>query len=110
MAAAVAVKRAVPSRGDAGSDDGEPWIPIGAAVHTGRAFVGVIGEGDAHDFTALGDPVNTASRLVSEARAGEILVTAAAAEAAGLDTAGLEQRTLDVRGREERVTAWVARA
>ena len=76
----------------------------------GRAFVGVVGEGDAHNFTALGDPVNTTARLASEAAAGEILVTADAADAAGLDTADLESRTLDVRGRDERVTAWVAHA
>ncbi len=95
---------------ETGNDGDEPWVPVGAAVHTGRAFVGVVGEGDAHDFTALGDPVNTTARLASEAAAGEILVTADAATAAGLDTAGLESRTLDVRGRDETVTAWVAHA
>jgi adenylate cyclase len=95
---------------ETGNDGGEPWVPIGAAVHTGRAFVGVVGEGDAHDFTALGDPVNTTARLASDAGAGEILVTAAAAEAAQLDTAGLESRTLDLRGRDEHVVAWVAHA
>jgi class 3 adenylate cyclase len=61
-------------------------------VHTGVAFVGNVGEGDASDFTAVGDPVNATARLASTAGAGEILVSAAAAaaEAAGFDTAGLE--------------------
>ena len=31
----------------------------------------------------------------------------AAAAAAGLDTSGLEQRTLKLRGREQSVEAWV---
>ena len=39
-------------------------------------FVGAGGEGDARDFTALGDAVNTAARLADLAAAGEILITA----------------------------------
>jgi adenylate cyclase len=93
-----------------GNDDGDPWIPIGAGVHTGVAYVGTVGEGDAHDFTALGDPVNATARLASSAGPGEILVSSDAASAANLDTNGLEARTLSLRGREETVEAWVARA
>jgi adenylate cyclase len=91
---------------ETGHADGEPWIPIGAGVHTGLAYVGAIGEGDALDFTALGDSVNTASRLAAAAAAGEILVSSAAAAAAGLVTQGLQAQLLDLRGREERVDAW----
>jgi adenylate cyclase len=90
-----------------GHSDGEPWIPVGAGVHTGVAFVGTVGEGDAVDFTALGDSVNTAARLASCAKAGEIVISSAAAKASKLDTAGLEERTLDLRGRAESVAAWV---
>jgi adenylate cyclase len=40
---------------------GTPWIDAGVAVHRGVAFVGGVGEeGTLHDFTALGDPINTA--------------------------------------------------
>ncbi len=90
--------------------DGEPWIAVGAAVHTGVAYVGRVGEGDACDFTAVGDAANTTARLASAAAAGEILVSSAAAEAASLDTTGLEPRTLELRGREEAVSAWADRA
>jgi adenylate cyclase len=90
-----------------GHGDGEPWIPVGAAVHTGVAYVGRVGEGDAFDFTALGDSVNTAARLASSAGPGEILVSDAAAAASQLDTAGLEARTLNLRGRAQSVEAWV---
>jgi adenylate cyclase len=92
-----------------GNDGPEPWIPLGVAVHTGTSFVGAVGEGDASDFTALGDTVNTASRLTGLAGAGEILVSAETAAAGELDTAGLERRTLELRGREQRVDAWVLR-
>jgi len=93
---------------ETGHADGEPWIPLGAGVHTGIAYVGSIGEGDALDFTALGDSVNTAARLAGSAGIGEILVSSAAAGAADLDTTSLEPRTLTLRGRTETVEAWVA--
>jgi adenylate cyclase len=92
------------------TDGDEPWVQLGAAVHTGIAYVGRVGEGDACDFTAVGDAVNMTSRLASEAAAGEILVSAPAAQAAGLDTACLRSRTLSLRGRDQTVDAWVAGA
>jgi adenylate cyclase len=91
-----------------GNDGSDPWAPIGVGVHTGVAFVGRVGEGDACDFTAVGDAVNTAARLASSAGAGEVLVSRAAADAAGFDGAGLEARTLELRGRDETVDAVVA--
>ena len=51
------------------------------------------------DLTALGDPVNIASRLASAAGTGEVLVTLDAATAAGLDVSGLEKRDLALKGK-----------
>ena len=77
-------------------------LPVGVGVHTGVAFLGAVGEGgEVTDFTALGDSVNTAARLGSEAAAGEVLVSAASAQAAGLDLASLELRHLSLKGRQE---------
>ena len=90
------------------ADPAGPWIPVGTGVHTGVAYVGRVGEGDACDFTALGDSVNTTARLAAQAGAGEILVSRAAADASRLDTTGLEARTLTLRGRDETVDALVA--
>jgi adenylate cyclase len=91
-------------------DDGsEAWIPVGIGVHTGTCFVGSVGEGDALDFTALGDPVNTAARLTGLAGSGEVLISAEAALAAELETTALEHRTLEIRGRDRPVDAWVAK-
>jgi len=95
---------------ETGNDGAEPWAPLGVGVHTGVAFVGRVGEGDACDFTAVGDAVNTTARLASEAAAGEILVSVASAEASGLDASGLERRSLTLRGRDEMIDAFVERA
>jgi adenylate cyclase len=76
-------------------------IPVGAGVHTGVAYVGTFGSNDViADFTALGDPMNTTARLASLAQGGELLLSVAAADHAGLDRSSLERRTVEVRGRE----------
>jgi adenylate cyclase len=75
-----------------------PWVPLGAGVHTGSAFVGVVGSSGAGDFTALGDPVNIAAHLASQAAIGEVLVTDEAAEAAAIQQDGLERRHVSLKG------------
>jgi adenylate cyclase len=80
-----------------GSADG-PWVPLGAGVHSGRTFVGVVGTESAADFTALGEPMNLAAHLASQAGAGEILVTDEAADASGLASEGLEHRHVSLKG------------
>jgi adenylate cyclase len=82
---------------DHGSPEG-PWCPLGAGVHTGTAFVGMVGSGGSSDFTALGDPVNIAAHLASQAAIGEILVTDRAAAMAALPGDGLERRHLSLKG------------
>jgi adenylate cyclase len=79
-----------------GADQG---LPIGVGIHTGNAFVGAVGEAPHTELTALGDVVNTAARLASAAAAGEILVSREAADAAGLDLAPLEHRSLELKGK-----------
>lgn len=82
-----------------------PWLPVGVGIHTGPAFVGVVGgEGSPADFTALGDHVNIAARLASEAGAGEILISDATYSAAGLDLGDLERRQLELKGKSEPIS------
>jgi adenylate cyclase len=76
-------------------------IPVGAGVHTGVAYVGILGaDQQISGFTALGDPVNTTARLASLATAGELIVSVEAAARAGLDTSARPTRHVEVRGRE----------
>ena len=75
-------------------------MPIGVGLNTGTAFVGVVGSKDALDFTALGDPVNIAAHLASQAAAGEILLTEEGARRAGLPVDGATRRSVTLKGFE----------
>jgi adenylate cyclase len=80
-----------------GDPDG-PWVSIGVGLHSGTAWFGVVGEGSHIEMTVLGDAVNVAARLAGAAGPGEVLVSAVAATAAGLDP-GLERRSLALKGK-----------
>ena len=82
------------------ADAGGPWVPVGAGVHTGMAWVGAVGSGTRTELTAVGDTVNTTARLASAAGAGEVLVSVDAATAAGLD-ASLERKPLELKGKQQ---------
>ena len=84
-----------------------PAYQVGAGLTSGIAFVGAIGTGSHVDMTAIGDSVNVAARLASSARGGEILVSAAAADRAELDTSSLESRRLELKGKTEATSVYV---
>ena len=68
----------------------------------GTAFVGSTAIADVvNDFTALGAPSTRPPASSAQPRAGELVVSIAAAVAAEVDTRRLERRTVDVRGRAE---------
>lgn len=89
------------------SSEAGPWIPVGIGIHTGVAFVGSVGNaGVATDITVLGDAANTAARLSSSAKAGEILVSENAM-IAELDSTQLETRLLELKGKSQLVKVFV---
>jgi class 3 adenylate cyclase len=77
-------------------------LPVGIGINHGEAYVGKVGTGDVNDFTALGDTVNTAARLQSEAAAGQIVVSESVYSELGSAYAGIPSKEVDVRGREEK--------
>lgn len=95
-----------------GHEDADgPWIPVGAGLHTGVSYVGVVGsEEGAVDVTALGDVPNVAARLASLAAPGEIVLSAATRSAANLDGTDLEEHQRSLKGRNKPVTTYTLRA
>ena len=91
-------------------DSKGPWLPVGVGIHTGQAFVGVVGDEESTaDFTALGDNVNITARLASQAGPGEIFISDAAYSAANTTILNLEQRQLELKGKSERIGVHVLR-
>lgn len=88
----------------------EPWLPLGVGVNSGLAFVGNVGGEGAIDFTALGDMVNTASRMQSNAAAGEVVLGETIYSAVSDLFPNAESRTLNLRGKETAVPVRVLRA
>jgi adenylate cyclase len=93
--AALALRAAVGFDGQ-----GEPWMPLGAAVNSGLTYVGNVGAEGVVDFTALGDAVNTAARLASSAAAGEVLLSEEVYAELADRYPDSEARTLMLRGKE----------
>ena len=53
--------------------ESDPWLDVGVGVHAGPAYVGNVGADGMVDLTALGDAVNTASRLQGLAKGGDVV-------------------------------------
>jgi adenylate cyclase len=90
---------------------GRESIPVGIGVHAGVAYFGAVGAEDGlTDFAALGDEVNLAARIAAQAATGEILVSRAALEAAGLAGGELEWRELELKGISRPISVAVMQA
>jgi adenylate cyclase len=85
-------------------DPAGPWVPVGVGVHTGIAFVGAVTRDDGvSDIVILGDAVNTAARLASEAGPGEVVVSDAAMAKSGYGAQQLERKRLTLKGRTQSI-------
>jgi adenylate cyclase len=88
----------------------KPWLALGGAINSGLTYVGNVGSEGVVDFTALGDTVNTASRMASSAAAGEMLLSEPVYATVAESFPDLQRRTLTLRGKEVPLEARVLNA
>ena len=81
--AAVAMQKRLLSLNEELGKDGFGQVSVGMGLHTGEATIGYVGSDKRSEYTAIGDTVNLASRLESNAGGGQILISDATASAAG---------------------------
>lgn len=91
------------------SDELDEPLRIGIGIHAGPAIIGEMGYGTAFGLTAIGDSVNTASRLeaMTKEHAAQLIFSEDIAAHADIDVTGITQKETQVRGREEPVKIYV---
>ena len=104
--AAVAMQRRLLGINRELREEGFPEIGVGMGLHTGEAIVGYIGSERRSEYTAIGDTVNTSSRLESNARGGEILISDATAKAAHSRYKLKPREAIMVKNRQQPVNLW----
>ncbi len=81
-------------------------VGFGVGVNVGPAIVGNIGAERRMDYTAIGDTVNTAARLESVAKRGQVLVSREVLEALGDRVVYEEVGELSLKGKAKPVPAF----
>ena len=92
-----------------GSAEGN-WVEVGVGIASGEEFVGNVMGGGYKDFTALGNVTNTAARLTSIARGGEIIVDTETYAAVAELYPEAEPRELDLKGKRAPVKSYTIQA
>jgi len=85
------------------ANDLEEPLRIGIGIHCGPAIVGSMGFGDTVSVTAVGDTVNTASRLETQTKefSVELVVSHRTVQLSGINLSAFPEKHVEIRGRTE---------
>ncbi|HHV72501.1 MAG TPA: adenylate/guanylate cyclase domain-containing protein, partial [Clostridia bacterium] len=81
-------------------------VQFGIGVNTGPAVIGNIGANFRMDYTAIGDTVNTAARLESNAKPGQILISQAVYEKVKERVAATSLGEIKVKGKTQGINVF----
>jgi len=93
-----------------GDELDEP-LRIGIGVHAGPAIIGEMGYGTASGLTAIGDSVNTASRLEAMTKefGAQLIFSEDVAKHVSSNAVSMEKHTAEVPGRNEQIGIFVVK-
>src|SRR5262249_11542401 len=78
-------------------------IRVGIGINTGPVVTGMIGSSKSLQYTAIGDAMNTAARLQSIAKAGEIIVAEKTPRHLGDRCEAVALAPVDIRGKRDKM-------
>lgn len=85
---------------------GMPKIKLGIGICTGPAVIGNMGSKQRQEFTAIGDTVNTASRLSGSTEGGQIIITESTYELVKNHVIAKKLSSIKVKGKEKPVAIY----
>ncbi|MFN7131922.1 MAG: adenylate/guanylate cyclase domain-containing protein [Myxococcales bacterium] len=85
---------------------GKMTLEMGVGINTGQAVVGNMGSSKRLEYTAIGDAVNTASRLCNVARGGEIVASESTVEKGGQGFDYDQLPAAKVKGKEKPISVY----
>jgi adenylate cyclase len=86
--------------------EGKDPITIGIGISAGEAVAGTVGTDSQMEYTVIGDKVNLAARLESNAKPGQILVSESTYTQVADQVKARCLGPMNVKGKEERVTVF----
>ena len=109
LAAARAMALALDSLNTSLEHELDEPLRMGIGIHIGSVIVGEMGYAPAMSVTAIGDAVNTASRLETMTKefGCQLVLSHDVAARAGLDLSGFPSHSIEVRGRTQRLEVYV---
>lgn len=109
ISAALEMCRAIEAMTEHNKEHLDTPLRIGVGIHSGHAIVGDMGFKNARSITAIGDTVNTASRLEQATKplSAKIVVSAESTGLAGAIPDGALHRRIKVKGKDEPIEVYV---
>ena len=84
-------------------------VGFGIGINAGEAVAGNLGAAKRLEYTVIGDAVNLAQRLESQARAGEVLVSQRVYEKVASEVEALPRDPVKLKGKSKPVPLWEIR-
>ncbi|MEZ4642826.1 MAG: adenylate/guanylate cyclase domain-containing protein [Chloroflexota bacterium] len=76
-------------------------LSVGIGLHWGSVVEGLMGSSSTRNYNIIGDTVNTASRLVSAAKPGEVVVSSTLAQQLKPAPQWVEKRQITAKGKQD---------